>query len=68
MKIVIYVDYSNSQFNKDFQVSNMLIDKGHNVFLAVTEEQFEYFKDKCDRSFVGYSHGDGAELGKIILQ
>ena len=36
MKIVIFVDYSNANFNKDFMMSNMLISRGHNVFLAVS--------------------------------
>lgn len=55
MRIVIFVDYSNSEFNKDFQVSNRLIADGHNVFLAVNEIQFQGLKEKCDRAFLGYS-------------
>ena len=55
MKIVIYVDYANAQFNKDFKLANVLIEHGHNVFFAVNDEQFEYFKDKCDKSICGYS-------------
>lgn len=55
MKIVILVDYSNSNFNKDFQMANMLIDNGHNVFLAINDNQFEDLKLKCDRAYLGYS-------------
>lgn len=55
MKIVIYVDYANDQFNKDFKLANVLIEHGHNVFFAVNDEQFEYFKGKCDLTINGYS-------------
>lgn len=65
MKIVIYVDYSNSQFNKDFQVSNQLIEQGHNVFLAVNEGQFEELKKNCDKAFRGYSYS--GEIAHVAL-
>ena len=55
MKIVIYVDYSNNQFNKDFEVSNKLISSGHNVFLAINDNQFEELKKNCDKAVLGYS-------------
>lgn len=55
MKIVILVDYSNSNFNKDFQMANILIDNGHNVFLAINDNQFDDLKLKCDRAYLGYS-------------
>ena len=55
MKIVIFVDYSNKEFNKDFQLSNMLIAKGHNVFFAINDEQFIDLKNKCDMLFLGLS-------------
>ena len=55
MKIVIFVDYSHEQFNKDFQLSNMLIEKGHNVFLAINQEQCEYLKKNCNVAVLGYS-------------
>ena len=55
MKIVILVDYSNTDFNKDFRVSNMLINQGHNVFLAINNDQFEELKSKCDNAYLGYS-------------
>lgn len=55
MKIVIYVDYSNAEFNNDFKISNVLINKGHNVFLAVNDTQFNELTNKCDLSFLGLS-------------
>lgn len=48
MKIAIYVNYSSANFNNDFVMSNTLIANGHNVFLAVTEGQLNYFRENCD--------------------
>lgn len=58
MKIVILVDYSNKEFNKDFQVSNKLISDGHNVFLAINSQQFDDLRSKCDGAYLGYSVSD----------
>ena len=55
MKIVLYVDYSSSEFYKDFNVSNLLISKGHNVFLAINDKQFNELKNKCDACYLGNS-------------
>ena len=55
MKIVLLVDYSNKEFNKDFMLSNSLIARGHNVFLAVTDNQFAELIAKCDRAYLGMS-------------
>ena len=55
MKIVLLVDYSNKEFNKDFVLSNSLIAKGHNVFLAVNDNQFNDLISKCDRAYLGLS-------------
>ena len=55
MKIVLFVDYSNKEFNNDFRLSNMLINQGHSVFLAVNDIQFNELKAKCDRSYLGLS-------------
>ena len=55
MKIVLLVDYSNKEFNKDFMLSNSLIARGHNVFLAVNDEQFKDLLSKCDRAYLGVS-------------
>ena len=55
MKIVILADYSSEQFNKDFKLSNMLLERDHNVFLATSSEQFEFFLEGCDVGVIGYS-------------
>jgi hypothetical protein len=47
---------SPSPKNRDFKLSNMLIDNGHNVFLAVNDIQFEELKTKCDKAYIGYSY------------
>lgn len=57
MKIIIYVDYSSSEFNKDFALSNALLTV-HNVFLVSSEKQLEDYKDKADFILIGYSRGD----------
>ncbi len=66
MKILIYVDYSNPEFNKDFKLSNELLSAGHNVFLAVNNEQFDALKGNCDRVLVGYSSNESL-IGAIKL-
>ena len=55
MKIVIYVNYSSIEFNKDFQLSNTLISSGHNVFLAINDIQYNELKKNCDKAVLGYS-------------
>lgn len=55
MKIVLYVDFGNCNFNKDFELSSMLLSRGHNVFLASNLNQLEYLATKCDRVVCGYS-------------
>lgn len=69
MKIVIYVDYSNAEFNKDFVMSNLLLGENHNVFLAVNNFQFENLKHKCDLSLIGHSmknRHEGIELSDVF--
>ncbi len=39
MKIIIYVDFSNGEFNKDFTLSNRLTGEGHTVLLVTTDGQ-----------------------------
>jgi len=58
MKIAIYVDYSNSQFNKDFVMANKLIEMDHNVFLAVNDNQFKHLKSNCNKAVLGYSYSN----------
>lgn len=47
MNIVIYVNYSDSQFNKDFKIANELL-KVHNVFFAINDIQLKDLYNKCD--------------------
>ena len=39
MKIIIYVDFSNAEFNKDFALSNRLTGAGHTVLLVTNDGQ-----------------------------
>jgi len=55
MKIVIFVNYSSPEFNTDFNLSNQLIGYGHNVFLAVNDDQFLELKKNCDKAVLGLS-------------
>ena len=58
MKIVIFVDFLNSKFNRDFELSNALLGQGHSVFLVSTMEQLNmYVADGLDRLIRGYSAG-----------
>lgn len=67
MKIVIFVDYSSSEFNKDFKLSNMLISRGHNVFLAVNNTQYEGLKKNCDKAVRGFSSLKDIDESDIVL-
>jgi len=64
MKIVILVNYKDKNFNKDFQVSNLIMSYGHNVFLAVNDDQFKYLMSKCDKGIIGFS-GKSCNFNKI---
>lgn len=65
MKIVILVDYSSTNFNIDFKTSNMLISSGHNVFLAINDEQFKDLGSNCDKKIIGCSVNSGQADYKI---
>lgn len=67
MKIVILVNYSDSQFNMDFKLSNELIAGGHNVFFAVNSEQFEYLSLNCDMKYRGYSMSNSSDYKDIPI-
>ena len=56
MKIVVFVDYSNAEFNKDFALSNALLERGHQVFLVSNNEQLQYYvSGGMDKLIRGYS-------------
>ena len=67
MKIVIYVDYSNSQFNRDFSLANALLNRGHNVFLVINDYQLDMYRDKYDYLISGYSCSRELEIDNIKL-
>lgn len=68
MKIVIYVDYTNVEFNKDFKIANDLIIQGHNVFLAVSKNQFNQLREKCDICLLGYSaYSKVKEYSEVVI-
>jgi hypothetical protein len=54
MNIVIYVNYSEKEFNKDFSIANVLL-KEHNVFFAINGRQLSDFYPKCDLLIRGIS-------------
>lgn len=67
MKIVILVDYSSKEFNKDFTLSNMLIENGHNVFLAINIGQFQDLKKNCDMAVLGYSCNENTYMENMNI-
>ena len=54
MNIVIFVNYSDKEFNKDFQIANVLL-KEHNVFLVINDIQLDSYYSKCDLLIRGLS-------------
>lgn len=58
MKIVIFVDFKSNEFNKDFTLSNALLNK-HTVFLVSNNNQLEGLKDSFDKLVLGYSFNQG---------
>ena len=56
MKIVVFVNYSDENFNKDFTLSNALLDRGHQVFLVSSVEQLnQYISNDLDKLIRGFS-------------
>ena len=60
MKIIIYVDYSSAEFNKDFNYANLLIDKGHKVLLVTNNVQLNSAVSYYDLLIYGYSYSGQA--------
>lgn len=56
MKIIILVDYSSGEFNKDFDLGNALISQGHTVLLVNTIEQLERSFNSYDMLLMGNSN------------
>lgn len=55
MKVVIYVDYVNANFNKDFMLANALLSREHNVFLVINDNQLHMYDGKLDILLIGFS-------------
>lgn len=54
MNIIIYVDFNNSQINKDFQLGNVLLES-HTVLLASSQEQVMSAINSYSHIMLGYS-------------
>lgn len=54
MKIIIYVDFKSSKFNKDFSLSNALLEE-HNVLLVTNTRQLGNAIENYDILLLGYS-------------
>lgn len=65
MKIIIYVNFSSSEFNKDFEISNALIDHGHTVLLVSNDIQLESAYKSYDIVLYGNSFSEMNDFDKI---
>ena len=54
MKIIIYVDFKSSKFNKDFSLSNARLEE-HNVLLVTNTRQLGNAIENYDILLLGYS-------------
>ena len=54
MNIIMYVDFSSSEFNKDFVISNALLDE-HTVLLVTNDIQLEKSYKTYDLLLLGNS-------------
>ena len=55
MKIIIYVDFANAEFNKDFALSNRLTGDGHTVLLVTNDGQLIVSMGAYDLVLSGFS-------------
>ena len=60
MKIIIYVDYSSKEFNKDFNYANKLIENEHNVLMVANAEQLSSAINYYDILLYGFSYSGQA--------
>lgn len=64
MKIIIFVDYTSKEFNKDFDYANILIENEHNVLMVSNEIQLRSAINYYDILLYGYSYsGQPLEIG-----
>ena len=65
MKIIIYVDFSNAEFNKDFALSNRLTGAEHTVLLVTNDGQLRDSMGAYDLVLSGFScKKDLSNMGK----
>lgn len=60
MKIIIYVDFKNKDFNKDFTLSQSLLDE-HTVLLVTNVEQLHSSIEAYDLVLLGFSCNESIE-------
>ena len=66
MKIIIYIDFSSKEFNKDFIISNALLSDGHAVLLVNSNIQLESAYKTYDILLWGNSYSGDYEFNKLI--
>lgn len=54
MKIILFVDYTSKDFNKDFEISNVLL-REHSILMVNSQEQLETAYPKYDLVILGNS-------------
>ena len=68
MKIIIYVDFSGKDFNKDFALSNSLTNE-HTVLLVTNMEQLHNSMGAYDLILRGFSSTeDLSDLGREVIE
>ena len=65
MKILIFVDYASKEFNKDFQLSNILLED-NSVFLVTSNEQLKMAEKHYDILLLGYSFNHGTSVSTSL--
>ncbi len=67
MKIIIYVDFSHKDFNKDFMLSQSLL-PDHTVLLVTNKEQLSSSIGTYDLVLLGFSCAEGVSVtGKPVF-
>ncbi len=54
MKIILFVDYTSKDFNKDFEISNVLL-REHSILMVNSQEQLETACPNYDLVILGNS-------------
>ena len=64
MKIILYVDFANKDFNKDFELSNALI-QDHTLLLVTNQKQLQSAISSYDIVLFGNSTNDNLQVENI---